>query len=191
MRGLHDRRSEADPEDRLPKAAIAAQHGIATVGPGLVLGNDAIELLEERRRRFDMGPRRPEDDNAEDALSGAIAGAEGAFGPHLRRYQSLAKSSVEALGSRRTVALRILNRNTLIAAGHVMVAFAASGVVGGAAWDTAKWIALNHDAVLAAAATYGETFLLWMRPIVASAQHLVAIAISTGMVPPPGTRPIP
>lgn len=185
LRGLYANRTER--AESLSDAALDALREIQSLGPGLVLDNAEVERLEDRRRRWTEPALSAEAAAAMDALSSSIAVDNAAFGKTLRIYEAAIISSVDAPDSRRNVVQRILNRNVLIAVGRWLADRAGAGIVGWASISAILWAASHQGVILSAAASYGETFTLWLSPLLAHAQQIAALTQGSGMtVLPPG-----
>ena len=114
------RRDTRTGEDEFTPDVIDALADVARVGPGLTLDNASVELLLERKRRFEEGPPSEADKAAQDAMSRVVADDADAFGENIRdleRAISELKDNTAAFASKSS-----LNRNIVIVLGGLTAA---------------------------------------------------------------------
>lgn len=171
LRGIYERRGERKGEDVFGDEVIDALDKVLLSGPGLVLDNAQVEKLEARRDRYRDKPPSPDVQDAQDRMSDSIALDPALFGDTIRGYSVTFKEG-HAEGSERLQAGQgILNKNTLIAVGAIVV----SGIVGGplsaVGNDLFAWFIAQSETISVLAPTWGTVFEAWITPIMMRARE--------------------
>jgi Leucine-rich repeat (LRR) protein len=85
---LKDRGTERDGDESFPQEVADALADVVSIGPGLTLNNEAVELLEDRKRRFFTNPLTADQQAAHDDFSTAVAQDADAIGDRLRALET-------------------------------------------------------------------------------------------------------
>lgn len=171
LRGTYERRGERKGEDILGDDVIDALDKVLMIGPGLVLDNEQVEKLEARRDRYRGVPANPDVQSAQDQLSGRIALDPSLFGDTIRSYSVTFKEG-HAEGSERLQAGQgILNKNTLIYIGSVVVSGMAGGPLSALGNDLLAWLVAQSEVISVLAPTWGSAFEAWITPVMMRARE--------------------
>lgn len=169
LRGTYERRGER--EDIFGDDVIDALDKVLMIGPGLVLDNEQVEKLEARRDRYRGVPANPDVQTAQDQLSGRIALDPSLFGDTIRSYSVTFKEG-HAEGSERLQAGQgILNKNTLIYIGSVVVSGMAGGPLSALGNDLLAWLVAQSEVISVLAPTWGSAFEAWITPVMMRARE--------------------
>ncbi|TGD45079.1 hypothetical protein EEB11_00385 [Pseudotabrizicola sediminis] len=170
LRGIYERRNEGDGEERLTQDVVAALDGVLFVGPGLVLDNEEVQKLEERRDRYRGTPSQAEI-AAQDAVSTAIINNPNIFGERLRSYsQSFIAGSPQEM-DRSRVGQVTLNRNALITVGTFFAGGILNGPLGVIGTESMAWLAQHFVTLSAAIPGWGAAMQVWLTPILMRARE--------------------
>jgi Leucine-rich repeat (LRR) protein len=160
---LKDRGTERDGDESFPQEVADALADVVSIGPGLTLNNEAVELLEDRKRRFFTNPLTADQQAAHDDFSTAVAQDADAIGDRLRdlETQILEREDDPAGAAIQDAA----HHNFLIKVAQITldgVLLVATGVTVEivsppiAAFLMAKW-----PVIVEVAALYGPSFQTW------------------------------
>lgn len=171
LRGTYERRGERKGEDIFGDDVIDALDKVLMIGPGLVLDNEQVERLEARRDRYRGAPPTPDVQAAQDQFSDGIALDPTLFGDTIRNYSVTFKEG-HAEGSERLQAGQgILNKNTLIYVGSVIVSGMAGGPLSALGNDLLAWLVAQSETISVLAPTWGTAFEAWITPVMMRARE--------------------
>jgi len=161
-KSIFDRRNERENDETLSPETISALEVLALVGPGLTLGNDEVDKLEERRYRHDRNHADQIPLELQNDLSRAIADTDTLFGPKIIFYQdALLRSPPDPTNIARQ-SQGILNKNTVLFMGVSVIFEMASGPLGEIGLESIRWLGAHRELILALAKGWGHGFSHWM-----------------------------
>ncbi|MCP5074733.1 MAG: hypothetical protein GY947_15775, partial [Rhodobacteraceae bacterium] len=178
LRGTYERRAERIGENIFDDDVVDALDRVLMVGPGLVLDNAEVEKLEARKDRYRGAPPSRDVQHAQDVLSDGIIKDQALFGDNMRGYSNtFRKGRVESSDRLRT-GQGVLNKNTVIKVGTATGLFIAAGMAGGPLSELGNyslaWLVAHSETIATLAATWGESFLVWITPIMMRAREAQA-----------------
>jgi internalin A len=175
---LKDRGAERDGDEPFPQEVADALADVVSIGPGLTLDNEAVELLEDRKRRFVANPQTADHQAAHDDFSTAVAQDAAAMGDRLRALETqVLKREDDSAGA---AVQDAAHRNILILVGRLalagvgcVVADVAVGIVSQpvTAFLMAKW-----PVIVEVAALYGPGFQTWFLSAMSGLAEFASLA---------------
>ena len=154
---------------------LANLQQIQTVGPSLTLGDEKVQLIEDRKQRFRSNMSSPAAENFDKFMESTSQNFE-LFGNDIRQL-SAALSNTGAFKSERMQAAEIaLSRNVLVVAGGAVVGGILSGFLGELGASSAKFLVANKSTITVICQYYGEAFMSWIMPVLAHAQDICRIS---------------
>lgn len=171
LRGTYERRGERKGEDIFGDDVIDALDKVLMIGPGLVLDNEQVEKLEERRDRY--RGQVPDVDTlaAQDAMSDGIIEHPEVFGDHLRAYSEGFKAGSKQEMDRLRTGQNSANKNVVIVAGLYVVDGMVGGPLSAAGESIFTWLLAQSETISVLAPTWGSAFEAWITPILMRAKE--------------------
>ena len=160
---LKDRGLDSEGDEPFSQEVADALAGVVSIGPGLTLGNEAVDLLEVRKRNFAANPLTAGQQAAHDNLSTAIVQRPAAIGDRLRALETqLLKREDDPAGATIQDAT---HRNILIKIGRLalspVVVVAETAVVGILAEPIKAFLMAEWPLIYEVSALYGSAFQTW------------------------------
>lgn len=163
---LKDRGLDSEGDEPFSQEVADALAGVVSIGPGLTLGNEAVDLLEVRKRNFAANPLTAGQQAAHDKLSTAIVQRPAAIGDRLRALETqLLKREDDPAGATIQDAT---HRNILIKIGRLAlvtvgaVGAVAETAVGGILAEPIKaFLLAQWPLIYEVSALYGSAFQTW------------------------------
>lgn len=177
LRTLSEHGAEED-GDPFPSEVTIPLTEVVNRGPGLTLGNSTVDTLVERANRRRASERDPEDvQQAQDAMSDAVAGDPNAVGDRLRALETQVSGGATAEAQE---VQRAANRNILWRIAATLLADTRGATVGvllsSALGPSIGAFAQTNLPILAeAAATYGPGFQGWFMSVIFQAQDMTHV----------------
>ena len=150
---------------------------VVNQGAGLVLGTEAVELLEARKAQMREQARADSDETGRSVARG-IAEDDTVMGTRLRAYQRTTLSHEDGDDGRMRAVRETLNKNTVLGVSREILI----GAAGSATFAAAQWLCLNADIVMAYGAVWSEWAGDWLPRVVEQAKQIVAAAKGSGAV---------
>jgi internalin A len=178
---LKDRGAERDGDEPFPQEVADALADVVSIGPGLTLDNEAVELLENRKRRFAANPLTADQQAAHDDFSTAVAQDPAAIGDRLRALETqVLEREDDSAGAAIQDATA---RNILIKIGRLALAVVKPVAIGVAvtivsppvtAFLMAKWPVIAEVAAL-----YGLSFQGWFLSAMSGLTEFAGLVANT------------
>lgn len=167
--------AQGSDDDEFGVDLLANLQQIQTVGPSLTLGDETVQLIEERKQRFRSNFSSPAGENFDKLMEATSQNFE-LFGNDIRQL-SAALSNAGSFKSERMRAAEIaLSRNIVVVAGGAVVGGILSGFLGELGASSAKFLVANKASVAIIGQYYGEAFMSWIMPVLAHAQDICRIS---------------
>ncbi len=178
---ISDRGTEREGDEPFTAEVADALADVVAIGPGLTLDNAAVELLEERKRRWQAGPPPAAAIAAQNAMSAALAADEAAVGPNLRALENdVLSREPDATGY---AVQDALHRNVLIRLGRWALARTTGVFEGVVASFVTLLLQSNWPLIADAVQLYGPGFARWFLSAMARVQDLAAVMANVEMRP--------
>jgi len=180
LRGTYNRRAERKGEDIFGPDVVGAHQEVINIGPGLVLANADVELLEARRRSYNDNPISTDQVAAYQKVSDAIVNEPDLFGDRAVAISTPTKNEVQGSDNRNWVARTVLNKNAAILALSTLALDTATFVLGvdGLLGMTYAWVVEVAPSLLTLADGWGQSAVAWVTPIINQAREAVEAAKS-------------
>jgi Leucine-rich repeat (LRR) protein len=178
---LKNRGAEREGDEPFPQEVTDALADVVSIGPGLTLDNKAVELLENRKRRFFTTPLTADQQAAHDDFSTAVAQDADAIGDRLRALETqVLGREDDSAGATIQDATHLnmliwLGRGALLTVSYVATNVALQIVSPPiTAFLMAKW-----PVIVEVAALYGPSFQMWFLSAMSGLTEFSGLAANT------------